>query len=87
MHGNFFGQVARALFNQQVPLSNKLLFLVSVLGYTLVPLDVLPLLPFDDLLFAWLASVLFLRSANKHMASASEYDNGKVIDVEGDIVE
>jgi uncharacterized membrane protein YkvA (DUF1232 family) len=44
-----FGNLRRYVFSSQVSLVDKLLFLVPVIVYWILPLDLLPGLPFDDI--------------------------------------
>ncbi|MCG8551472.1 MAG: hypothetical protein MI799_13810 [Desulfobacterales bacterium] len=59
-----FTQVWNLLRNKNVKFTTKIVYLLSVATYTLSP-DLLPFLPFDDLVVIWIASKIFVNIAKK----------------------
>ncbi len=56
---NDFGRAGRLLVDGRVPLGLKLLLPLGALVYWLVPIDLMPFLPFDDIAILLLAVRLF----------------------------
>jgi len=71
------------LFNPAVKGRKKLFLVMAVLFYWLLPADLFPFMPLDDLLFTMLAAWLFTGSASKDVAgSPGKQDAQDFIDVQ-----
>ncbi|QOR36254.1 hypothetical protein IMX26_05425 [Clostridium sp. 'deep sea'] len=72
-----FAQVWNLLRNKSVKFTTKLIYLLLVGTYTLAP-DLLPFLPFDDLVVIWIGSKIFVNIANKE---AGVKKNNNIFDI------
>lgn len=87
-----FVVVWRLLKDERVKLSTKVIFVLSVIVYTIAPL--IPFMPLDDMLFFYIASLVFRYVANKQITvktgrkyNGKKKDYTQTIDVEGKIID
>lgn len=80
------------LKDPRVKTVSKLVFVITVIGYTIAP--VIPFMPLDDFLFLYIASLIFKHVANKQIGInkkrtfySKEKKDEKTIDVEGKIID
>lgn len=78
--GHIFTRVYRLIKSPQIPLGEKLLFLIPALVYWVMP-DVMPFIPVDDIVVSmFLANWFAQRMENKYKITDNDRDG--VIDVE-----
>ena len=81
---NDFSRAAQLLRNPRVPLAMKLLFPLAALIYWVVPTDLLPILPVDDIVVVLLALRAFVMlgdaAANRGPITEEGEGGGQVVD-------
>jgi uncharacterized membrane protein YkvA (DUF1232 family) len=75
-------QAGKLIFDSRVPFSLKLMLPFAALLYWLWPLDLMPVLPFDDLAVMFVALTAFVQLANQAIAKQArqQYTGGSPTD-------